>query len=172
MLPVLALVSACLNGVYINTDEGTKLIARAESALADKQYKKVIGLLVQPDTFFTDQQLDSVRRELVAIAKVRLGRFEEALPVLSRLAAARPKSPRTQARYAEAMFATGDRWMRWNARDILERLEQKDLMPDAESWAVLAEIRRVEKDDAAFKRASERCKQIAKDASGCPQLSS
>lgn len=162
LFPVLGLMSACLNGVLIETDAATQLVAKASRALEEKKYAAVIEMLVPPDShWMAAPRLLDVRAELIAIAQVRSGKVGVGLRVLTRLAKKRSQVTLTQARYAEAMFATGDRWRRWDARKILERLEREDLMPDAESWAVLAAIRRVEKDDAGEAKAMARCKAIS-----------
>jgi predicted Zn-dependent protease len=170
ILPVLGLMSACLNGIKYDTDTATQRIAKAEEALERKEYRKVIQLLDSSKGIWSTEALKNKSLELVAIAHVRSGNVGEGVYILARLVKKPKNKPLTQARYAEAMFATGDRWRRWDARKILERLEQKDLMPDAESWAVLAAIRRAEKDDKGTERALARCRAISSDASLCPSV--
>jgi hypothetical protein len=128
----------CLNGVYINTDEGAQLVAKAQRALDKKQYRRVLSLLGDPEMHFESAPLAERRMELVAIAHVRSGKISAGLASLSWLAQRKPKAPVVQAWYAEALFAAGDRAQ---ALAILEKLERADLLPDEASRAVLAGLR-------------------------------
>jgi hypothetical protein len=65
--------------------------------------------------------------------------------------------------HALALQATG----RDEAHRLLKQVAADDLMPSAESWALLAELSKERGDVDGSKRAVERCKQVASDRTRC-----
>jgi len=56
---------------------------------------------------------------------------------------------------------------RSEAKQILEGMAKRDLIPSARGYAVVSELRKAEGDTAGAQRARERCLTMAKDASVC-----
>ncbi len=105
-----------------------------------------------------DGQLNSVLTPIRrATASQREARFQFALADLAAAVAADPTAPRAQAYQAEAQ-ARRDPSGVDAARTTLRQLAQRDVLPDAWSWAMLA---RLETDPAARAQALVRCNALA-----------
>ncbi len=74
-------------------------------------------------------------------------------------------APKLQSELAEAMALLPEK--REAAKEMLEKLAKKDLLPSPEGYRALAVLRAAANDDAGRTEALDRCKKMAKDASIC-----
>ncbi len=104
---------------------------------------------------------------LLAVAHLRQGDrpAERVVRAFEQLAAAQGKAARPPllARLAEAQARIPA--VRPAARATLEQLARRDLVPDAEAWAALADLRGEVGDAAGQKAALERCRKLARPGS-------
>ncbi|MEZ4474486.1 MAG: hypothetical protein R3F60_27595 [bacterium] len=76
----------------------------------------------------------------------------------------RPDEPAITGLYAEALAATGKGA---EARPLLEKLAEADLMPGPDAWRTLAGLRAEAGDAAGRDAALEKCKAVAPKAARC-----
>ncbi|MCB9548245.1 MAG: hypothetical protein H6706_20700 [Myxococcales bacterium] len=76
----------------------------------------------------------------------------------------RPDEPAVTALHAEALTALGQGA---EARPLLEKLAEADLMPGPDAWRTLAGLRAVADDAAGRDAALEKCKAVAPKAARC-----
>lgn len=167
--------AACGNTVFFvfSPDRMAKEVREAEELLAASRYYKVTETInYRPDKRLPrDPAAGSVearRRRVLATALIRLGHARKARELLEPALARDPQSPPLRARLAEALMRLGGRANMARARKMLEELSKDDLMPDAESYWLLAELRRGAGDDAGSQQALDRCASLAKGL--CPEL--
>lgn len=167
--------AACGNTVFFvfSPDRLAKDVQQAEELLAQWRYYKVTEVVnYRPDKRIPrDPAAGSVearRRRVLATALIRLGHAREARELLEPALARDPQSPPLRARMAEALVRLGGRANVARARKLLEELSTGDLMPDAEAYGLLAELRKAAGDPAGSQQALDRCASLAKGE--CPEL--
>lgn len=174
----------CGNAVILKTKQAAQLLVNAEKAIQDGDYKRAISSLERrsglryryrqpapdPDGMprfmhepggyhLSDPSLQHRWDLLLAVAHLRANDapMEKVERELLRLQDKR-KSPYLQARLAEAQARLGKRA---EALEALAKLEKADVMPDAEGYAALAELRNEKGDTEGRDRALERCRKMA-----------
>jgi predicted Zn-dependent protease len=151
---------ACLNGVLMERDEAIKRVARAEKDLERAHYRRVLRSL-DADEYLVDEALLRKIETLKAVAQLRLGRKRAAEVTLRRLLRRTPEDPYLRTRLAESLAGrTGDDPI--EAWRILDELEARDLIPDAQGYATLARLRERAKDREGRDRAVEECRRRAR----------
>lgn len=163
--------AACMNAVTLSKPQAARLIARAEKALADGNARQALSLLNEQliDGYeLSDPKLEARLERIWAVAKMRTGDGSEvgdALTTIKHQSGETPEDPYLRARLAEVLSRTkdGDK----KARELLEALAQKDLLVDAEGYAVLARLRERGGDAAGASQALARCKTMARRAAMC-----
>lgn len=163
--------AACLNGVTLSKRQAASLIARAEKALADGNAKQALSLLNEQlsDGYeISDPKLETRLERIWAVAKMRIGDSGEvgdALSTIKHQSGETPEDPYLRARLAEVLSRTkdGDK----KARELLEALAKKDLLVDAEGYAVLARLRERGGDASGAAAALARCKTMARREELC-----
>ena len=169
---------ACINSTRIAKDKFAKLVATAEAALQQGNYGEVFSTL---DLNRRWRQLGILEVEtddgglmrraalVMATATIRTGDgLDRGIERIDELLVNDKKSPTLLARRAEGLYARNGKGDRDAAKVILVELESKDLMPDAEAWAVLARLRDPGKEAAERTRALERCSKLATRKGICP----
>lgn len=166
---------ACGNTVFyvFSPDEMAKEVRQAEELLAQWRYRTVTETInYRPDKRVprdpTAGSVEARRRRVLATALIRLGHPREARELIEPALARDPQSPPLRARMAEALVRLGGRANLARARKLLEELSTSDLMPDAEAYWLLAELRKAAGDGAGSQQALERCANLAKGE--CPEL--
>jgi predicted Zn-dependent protease len=158
--------AACLNGVVMELDEAVKAVARAEKDLERGQYTQVL-LSLDADHYKVGDPLLRKIETLQAVARLRLGKSRVAERELRRLLRREPDSPYLLTRLAESLAGrSGDDPI--EAWRILDQLEAKDLIPDADGYATLARLRARARDREGSKRAVTECLRRARDPRVCP----
>jgi hypothetical protein len=167
--------AACGNAVsYVfSPDQMAKEVRKAEELLAQWRYYKVTETInYRPDKRVPRDpapgSVEARRRRVLATALIRLGHAREARELIEPALARDPQSPPLRARLAEALVRLGGRANLARARKLLEELSTGDLMPDAEAYWLLAELRKGTGDAAGSQQALDRCATLAKGE--CPEL--
>ena len=167
LLFALPSAEACLNGVIMEQDEIVKNVKLAEKALDKGRHKKVLRLL-DADHFMTHSSALLGRvRTLKAVARLRIGKTKGAERVFRNLLTKDQDNPYLRARLAEALHKRKgeDAIEAW---EIMNDLEERDLVPDAHGYAVLAKLRQRSKDLEGHERAIKMCRVMAgKQSSVC-----
>jgi predicted Zn-dependent protease len=97
---------------------------------------------------------------------MRLGKTRGAERVLRRLLRRDPDSPVLQARLAEALHKRrGTKAI--EALELLDKLEERDLVPDAHGYVALAYLRRRTGDVDGHGRAMQRCRAMTASKTLC-----
>lgn len=173
---------ACINPMRIAKDQAVAVIARAESLIADGQYPAALTELGGAEPVFVygwlqyevrDEVLQRKLELLAATAALRTGgaHTPHARDTLEDLLSMDAENPVLIARVAEARMATAfDERDRAAALAALTDLAQRDLMPDAESYAVLARLRLADHDDVGATAAHARCAAMARRPAICADL--
>jgi hypothetical protein len=169
---------ACLNGMIEETDNRVERVAAAERDLArgapQGALKRLAGgphvACSHPGTtkacaLVGGQKWDPALRRRWALAtavatlRIDLEAAERVAQHLLYLKELYGDSPYIQARLAEALAHVAGSEPR--ALALLAELEQRDLMPDADGYALLARLRRAHGDAPGSERALVRCRKIA-----------
>ncbi len=153
---------SCLNGVIMEKDEVVKNVRLAQKALGKGQNKKVLRLLAADHYMVDSPRLMKQVRMLKAVARMRRGKTKGAERMFRKLLAKDKDNPLLQARLAEALHKRKglDAIEAWR---IMNDLESRDLVPDAQSFVVLARLRKRDKDLKGEKRAMAMCRVMAGD---------
>jgi predicted Zn-dependent protease len=167
-------VHACGNAVILDEDAAARLLARAERALDEGHYSRVLALL-GGEVEIEQPRLAERRQLVLAVARFRSGDVETATAALVRLLKHRPTDPYVQTRVAEALVTyeprtdAGRAMLDRTARQLYDALEARDLVADAEGWAALARLRARQGDAAGSQRAATRCQKMARSPDLCPR---
>jgi hypothetical protein len=180
---------ACLNSVR-RVQVSAKQVARAEQLIDERKYRDALAivgtgfarkgggvdghLLFMQDMIVHVGPSDAINRRiriLRAVASMRADReahepnadYDGYANELHALRSGKD-DPLVAAREAEALAAAGKLV---GAREILDDLAARDLVPDAEAWATLADVAAQRGDAARMNEAIEACKKIAKRANVC-----
>ena len=179
---------ACLNGVIHDTQQAAQLLAQAERAVAGGHPRRALAHLeggptvscrdplsikscriASGDDVLVDDRLMARRWALLtAVARLRAhrGNAETLARHLLYLKQLYGDAPFIQARLAEALSRVVG--TKPNALALLTDLEQRDVMPDAEGYALLARLRRLRGDLPGYERAMIRCQQMNRAPAACP----
>ncbi|MCY1054275.1 hypothetical protein [Nannocystis sp. SCPEA4] len=191
VVSVPSVADACGNSVMRVVDHTQKYVQKAELLLAKGQYKKAISTVREA---FGDRAIASHRggpglvlhgraQRILALAVARSGgdiaigmdlggaaqsRKDAAIAwaVLAlRLQGGVAPTPAQTSELAEALSrqASG----RAEAYTLLKELGDGDLMPNAQGWALLAELSKQRGDVEGSKKAAERCRQIGAPGVQC-----
>lgn len=165
MLKIILAVVFCMNPVTQAGNKAVKRVKKAEQLLTKGKYEKAAETVWRRKYKFDDPELQA-RAELVyATAALRLRRDQDwALETLQRMHDEQPDAPVVQARLAEAEAQIGELSI---ARELMQDLVDRDLVPDAWGWATAA-LSLDSKE--AREAATARCEEIAKDDSICPAV--
>lgn len=173
---------ACGNSVERVVNQANEIVRNAEALLAKGQYKKAIekirvGYREHVLQFDRYMNLQGRAQRVAAVALVRskgevsLGKGIGGNTDAQRRAAiawatlilrhqhAEATTPALTAELAEALAQQPSG--RGEAHGLLKDLGERDLMPGAEGWALLALLSKERGDAEGSKKAVERCKQIA-----------
>lgn len=167
MFSTLVLVFACMNAVQMETKQAQKLLAQMEKKLDEGKAREAY-LLIDDEVEVNDAALQQRINLVRSVAQLRMGHkhgMQSALASLKWFYGKKQDDPYRTARYAEALTALGKEAA--EALRLLDDLEKRDVMPDAEGWATLAQLRDRAGDAGGRDRATERCKKIAKRAEVC-----
>lgn len=186
--------SACGNEVRLSKSDEVKAIVKAEAYLEKRKYRRALGTLMTaygrgPMTArarhaSNDKALAKRARRVGALVGVRTGGklslafwnqpIEKPKAIARQLRwsrdrlkaahEARPDDPARAGHYAEALAAIGETDA---ALKILEPLAKADLIVDAETWKVLADLRAAKGDAAGKDTAMTRCEATAIDKALC-----
>jgi hypothetical protein len=175
---------ACINGMVEETDNRVRVVAAAERDLVRGAPQAALKRLrggphVACSHAGTPDACDMVdeegwarplqRRWAVATAVATLrtdpGAAERVAQQLQFLQRVSGDSPYLQARLAEALAHVVASEPR--ALELLTDLEQRDVMPDAGGYALLARLRRTHGDAPGSERALARCRKIARKPAAC-----
>ena len=149
----------CGNAVHLSLDDATVQVASAEKHLRLHHHAKVRRMASPGDFVFPNEQLGRKAKVLYWVASMRLrptvenGKYAE-----RELASGDRKDPQLQAWRAEALF-TGRAYGK--AQALLDDLAERDLMPDAYAYRVLALLHQREGRAEAVATALERCTSMA-----------
>jgi predicted Zn-dependent protease len=165
---------ACENAVELSRSEVTKLIADARAALdagdalaALKRLDQELGWQAGEYTI-RSERLQRQVDQIYAVAKSRAGGSADVRSAVQTLRDAQRRdsqNPWLRTRLAEALSRTPDG--RAEALTILTGLAEKDLIVDAEGYAVLARLRQGQKDEPGAKQALARCSAMARRKEIC-----
>jgi hypothetical protein len=184
---------ACGNSYRYEIDPKTNLIVRAEEALHEGEYTEAVKL-AQDATGSMGKAVEgaadpaalgalrarSLRVAAIAAVKsdgkvklaVDAGKGQEATATigwavgqLRVLSKREPVNPYLQARLAEGLAKGADG--RKEALDILSKLAADDLMPDASSWRLLAELQSEAGNTGERDKALDQCKKRTTDPATC-----
>ena len=163
MFSTVVLVFACMNAVQMETKDAQKRLALMERKL-DEGKPKQAYLLIDEMVEVSDRALGERIGLVRSVARLRMGQ-KNALSSITWYYEHKKDDPYRIARYSEALLANGKELP--EAQQLLDDLEKRDLMPDAEGWATLAQLRDKAGDAAGRDRATDRCKKIAKRPEVC-----
>lgn len=151
---------ACLNGVIMEQNEVVRNVRLAEKALSQGKNKRVLKLLNADHYMVESAQLLKRVRMLKTIARMRRGKTKGAERTFRKLLAKDKDNPYLRARLAEALHKRRghDAVEAWR---IMDDLEERDLIPDAQGYAVLARLRKRNKDTKGHERALAACRVMA-----------
>jgi hypothetical protein len=151
---------ACLNGTIMEQNEVVRNLRLAEKALGKGQNKRALRLL-RADHYMVDSPRLLKRVRIVkTVARMRSGKTKGAERTFRKLLAKDKDNPYLQARLAEALHKRRghDAVEAWR---IMDDLEERDLIPDAHGYAVLARLRKRNKDAKGQERALAACRAMA-----------
>lgn len=151
---------ACLNGTIMEEDEMVKNVRLAERALERGQARKALRLLEAEHYMTSSKALLAKVKTVKAVAQLRTGKAKRAERVFRNMLKKDRDNPFLMTRLAESLHERKgeDAVEAWR---ILDDLEERDLIPDARGFAVLATLRARANDDVGEKRALARCKAMA-----------
>lgn len=151
---------ACLNGTIMEQSEVVRNIKLAEKALGKGKNRRVLRLLDADHYMVDSPRLLKRVRMLKTVARMRIGKTKGAERTFRKLLSKDKDNPYLQARLAEALHKRRghDAVEAWR---IMDDLEERDLIPDAHGYAVLARLRKRNKDTAGHKRAIAACRAMA-----------
>ena len=187
-----SLASACGNEVRLSKSDEVKAIVKAEAHLEKRQYRRAVRVLMGAyghgpmanRGVSGDRGLRQRVRHIGALVAVRSRgaislRFWDAAKVTGNAATQqlrwavrqlklshtdKSNYPAQAGHYAEALAAVGKPA---EALAILEPLAKADLIVDAETWRVLADLRAAQGDQAGKATATTRCEASAIDKAVC-----
>jgi len=178
---------ACGNSYRYEIDPKTNLVVRAEEALHEGQYTEAIKLAQDATGAIgksvegqdDPKSLGALRARSLRVASIAVVKSDgkatptakDAAPMawavsqLRVLSKREPGNPYLQARLAEGLAkdATGKK----EALEILSKLATDDLMPDAASWKLLAQLQADAGNPGERDKALDQCKKRATDPSTC-----
>jgi hypothetical protein len=164
----------CGNAVNLTKEQIAKIVARAERVLDEdddpSDARRIVRPLLDPrarrpgpltaDGKPIEPALLRRAKIVFATTSVRLGLERKAArATLEALAKDDPEHPLLRARVAEAM-SHGDDEDREAARETLEDLAQRDLVPDARAWGALARLRHAAGKATEAEDARARCRKL------------
>jgi predicted Zn-dependent protease len=151
---------ACLNGTIMEQNEVVRNIRLAEKALGKGQNRRVLRLLDADHYMVDSPRLLKKVRILKTVARMRRGKTKGAERIFRKLLAKDKDNPYLQTRLAEALHKRRghDAVEAWR---IMVDLEERDLIPDAHGYAVLARLRQRNKDASGQQRALVACRAMA-----------
>ena len=165
---------ACSNAVELTRSEVKRLIADARAALDAGDALAALKLLDAAlgwqagEYFIESERLQSKVDQIFAVAKSRAGskaEVKEAVRTLRNALSADKQSAWLRTRLAEALSRTPSGQV--EALAILTDLAKRDLLVDAEGYAVLARLRKQQQDEAGAKQALARCSAMARRKEIC-----
>jgi hypothetical protein len=157
----------CINGTLLEKDEMIKRLLLAEKAIEARDFMKArTHLVLGRDETLLDRRLDQRRRLLLGVVNLRLGKTRAAERTFRAFLRAQKEDPLLRAWLAQSLAdRTGfDAVEAWR---ILDDLERRDLVPEAEAWVALARLRHRDHDWEGRERALRRCRAMARDATTC-----
>jgi predicted Zn-dependent protease len=157
----------CGNAIFLETDEATRLIAKAEKALQSGKYRKASRLLHGGDVRVRSAGLYKRIRVVTAVANLRRSRVAEAAWQLDRLHQDNPKDPFIKTRLGEVLSRIGTKRANDKGLEILSALDRKDLIADEHGYEALAVLYHRAGRLADRDRALTRCRSIAKNGDVC-----
>tara|TARA_R110002096_G_scaffold143328_4_gene299304 strand:- start:98449 stop:99114 length:666 start_codon:yes stop_codon:yes gene_type:complete len=161
---------ACINSMRVEGDDAVKQIANAERLLAKGDIAKA-ERLVSPDTYqFSDKRLRkkaSMVNHTAGLrrAKVAKYRIDASTRFFAEELKNKPEDPLLVSRHAEALALSGKTAAK--ARATLEDLAERDLMPEAQSYTVLAQLLSEAGEKAAADKAVASCLKMTKHKAVC-----
>lgn len=164
---------ACLNAVEMSRKQANRLAMAAEKELAAGNPRQARNLLMtvlgskEPYDLPTPA-LEHKLVQLYAIACMRVGNqaaVKHSVEVFREQSKDAPKDPALKVRLAEALSHQAPASK--EALSILEPLEKKDLIVDAEGYATLARLRKASGDSQGAEAALVRCRAMTKLGSVC-----
>lgn len=163
----LPIATACENEVLISTTEARKLLLKAESALAEGKYDKVVEMT--SDIEVKDEALARRLKRVRSVGFLRTNYISIALDMLETLLKQAPDDPYLKARVAEALskLRKNKQANTKRALTLLEELDKADLIPDAEGDLVLARLRAAAKDTEGSAKALARCQKRSSRPAEC-----
>jgi len=137
-----AIALACMNAMYVDGDDAVQQILRAEKLLAQGKNKQAMRLVGWKYRFGLDQQEKA--RVIRVSAQFRLQTTDDhvlsrGIETLTNMLITDKDNPLLLARLAEGWAF--DAKTRSKAKDILEDLAARDLMPDGFAFATLSQLR-------------------------------
>ncbi len=165
--------AACLNAVEMSRKAASRLAMSAEKELAAGNPRGARAILMpvlgskEPYELPTPA-LERKLIQLYATACMRVGNqaaVQRAVEVFREHSKQAPKDPVLKVRLAEALSHQAPASK--EALAILEPLEKKDLIVDAEGYAALAWLRKASGDSQGAEAALVRCRAMAKQESVC-----
>ena len=151
---------ACLNGTIMEEDEVVKNVLLAERALEKGEARKALRLLDADHYMTSSRPLLAKIETIKAVAQLRTGKAKRAERVFRNMLKKDRDNPFLMTRLAESLHTRkGEEAV--EAWRILDDLEERDLIPDAHGFAVLASLRARANDAAGELRARTRCKEMA-----------
>lgn len=153
--------------IKLSRNRAVSLIRNAEVALAAGKAERTLSLLRRAldgadDFDIEDPKLKAKLERVRAVAAIRAGdasEVENAIREFRVGLTGAPENPWLKTRLAEGLSRTKEG--RKEAKEILEKLAQQDLIADAEGFATLARLRRLDGDVPGAVRWLERCKAVA-----------
>lgn len=186
--------AACGNEVHLTKRQEVRGVVRAEKLLEKRKYTRALkalfslygyGLRSARASYASgDKALFARAERVAALVGVRTGgkvslthwngkvktakaianQLKWARKVLEKAHAKAPDDPALAGHYAEALALTG---AEGDALTRLEALAKADLITDAETWKVLADLRAAKGDAAGRDAATTRCEASAVDKALC-----
>jgi hypothetical protein len=144
----------------LKTKKHDSLVGRAQRILA-------VALARNNGALAVEKELPDYARGtwIGKTAKERQANLAWSVAALRKLNETKKDDPAIQSDLAEALAKTDGGQA--EAKEILEKLAEKDLIVSPEAYAALAQLRSQAGDDAGQKVAQKRCETMAKDARVC-----
>ena len=157
----------CGNAVMLETDEASRLVAKAETDLREGRFGKALARLHHGDIEVDSKELGRRIALVTSTAQLRLGNITSAAWAFDALQQANPGDPLIETRLGETLSHLGTKAADDKALALLVALEKRDLIADEYGFLALAKLRAKTGDAEGRDRALTRCRAMAKDAGLC-----